>query len=295
MFNGLSPTYKGILLALGGYTSFAITDICAKWLSAHYSVYQVIVAQNGLACVLLIAFSPFLGGMGDLFSRRNWRVNAFRAGINVLIAVILTYSYKHFALADVYTLIFTLPFMMALLALWFFREPVTPSRWIAIGAGFAGVVIAMRPGAADFDPMLIIALAGTMLVALLYISSRFLKDPTAFSVGFVPAFGAAILCLPLAVTGFKMPDMAHLPVFLLMSAAIGFGITAVSLAYRMAAAAVVAPFLYVEMVWALAAGWLIFGDVPDGWMLAGALIIILSGIYLLRAERRSNNSPKSRP
>ena len=60
MFSGLSPTYKGILLALMGYTAFAITDICAKWLSAEYSVYQIIVAQNGIACVLLVAFSPFL-------------------------------------------------------------------------------------------------------------------------------------------------------------------------------------------------------------------------------------------
>ncbi len=267
-----------------GYTAFAITDICAKWLSAEYSVYQIIVAQNGIACVLLVAFSPFLGGMRCLLNRRNWRVNAFRAGINVLIAIILTYSYKHFALADVYTLIFTLPFMTALLSLWFFREPVTRCRWIAIGTGFTGVLIAMRPGAADFNPEIIIVLAGTVLVALLYTSTRFLHDPSAFCVGFVPAFGAAAFCLPLAATDFEIPDMTHLPIFLLMGAMIGFGITAVSLAFRIAPAAVVAPFLYIEMLWALGSGWLLFGDKPDVWMLAGAAIIILSGIYLLRAE-----------
>lgn len=287
MFSGLSPTYKGILSALGGYTAFSIADICAKWLSGYYSIYQVICFENGLACVLLVLFAPFLGGMKDLANRKNLKIHIFRAIINFGIAVILTYCYKRFALADVYTLIFSKPFIMALLALWLFREPVTRCRWVAIAAGFAGVLMAMHPGAADFDPVLVMALGGTMLVALLYISGRYLDNPSAFSVGFPPLLGAAALSLPLALADFKMPEIAHLPVFVLMGVTIGASITAVSQAYRVAAAAVVSPFLYIEMIWALIFGWLIFGDVPDGWMLAGAALIILSGIYLLQAERKN--------
>lgn len=290
MFSGLSPTYKGILLALGGYTAFAVADICAKWLSAHYSIYQVICFENGLACALLLLFAPFLGGMKDLVDRKNLKIHVFRAFINFVIAVLLTYCYQRFALADVYTLIFSKPFFMALLALWLFREPVTQCRWIAIAAGFAGVLMAMRPGAADFDPVLIVALGGTILVAVLYISGRYLGNASPFSVGFPPLLGAALLSAPFALADFKIPEMTHLPVFILMGATIGLGLVAVSQAYRIAAAAAVAPLLYIEMIWALLFGWLIFGDMPDGWMLAGAAIIILSGIYLLQAERKKAGS-----
>ncbi len=273
-------------MALGGYTAFAIADICAKWLSAHYSIYQVICLENGLACVLLLLFSPFLGGMKDLANRKNLKIHVFRAIINFGIAVILTYCYKRFALADVYTLIFSKPFIMALLALWLFREPVTRCRWIAIAAGFAGVLMAMRPGSANFDPVLIVALGGTILVAVLYISGRYLGKSSPFSVAFPPLLGAAVLSIPFAIADFKIPEMEHLPVFILMGVTIGAGITAVSQAYRITAAAAVAPFLYIEIIWALVFGWLIFGDMPDGWMLAGAAVIILSGIYLLQAERK---------
>jgi drug/metabolite transporter (DMT)-like permease len=288
MFSALSPAYKGILLALVGYSAFSVADACAKWLSDFYSIYQIVAFENLLAVVLLLACAPFLGGTRDLLSnRKNWKIHLFRAVLNFGVAVLLTYCYKKFPIANVYTMIFTKPFFAALLAMWFFSEMVSPARWIAIVVGFAGVLLAMQPGTHNFEPFLIIPFAGAGLIALLFVSARMLENPTIFSVGVPPLLGAGLLSIPFTIMHFDMPMVEHLPVFVLIGVAACLGITCVSLAFRVAAAAVVAPFLYVEMIWALLFGWLIFDDRPDAWMLAGAAIIILSGIYLIESERRS--------
>lgn len=287
MFNALSPVFKGILLALAGYTAFAVADICAKWLMQHYSIAQVICLENILAVILLLAMAPLLGGHKGTFARRNLKVNLGRAGLNFCLALVLNYCYKAFPLADVYTMLFTKPFLVTLLALWFFHERASKQQWLAICAGFTGVVIAMRPGTEGFNPMLFMALISAFLIALLFFSTRFLDKPSTFSIGFFPTLGVAVCSLPLMLMDFTIPDPAHLFIFLLFGATAAIGMTAVSLAFRLAPASVVSPVLYVEMLWALIFGWIIFGDVPNEWMLAGAAIIILSGIYLVENERRA--------
>lgn len=287
MFSGLSPTYKGILLALSGYSAFAVADICAKWLMQHYTVSQVICIENILAVIFLVMLAPLLGGMKGTFDRKNLKINLCRGALNFTLAMILNYSYKVFPLADVYTMIFTKPFMIALLAFWFFRERASKAQWLAIIAGFIGVMIAMRPGTEVFDPMLFLPLLATVMIALLFFTARFLDRPSAFSAGFFPTLGVAVLACPLMATDFVVPEISHMAVFLLLGVVAALGMTTVSLAFRIAASSAVAPFLYIEMLWALVFGWLIFGDVPDVWMLAGAGIIILSGIYLLLTERRN--------
>ncbi len=274
-------------MALTGYSAFAVADICAKWLMQYYTVSQVICVENVLAVILLIILSPLLGGMKGTFRGKNLKINLFRAALNFTLAMILNYSYKIFPLADVYTMIFTKPFMIALLAFWFFRERASRTQWLAIIAGFTGVMIAMRPGTEGFDPMLFLPLTATAMIALLFFTARFLDRPSAFSAGFFPTLGVAVLAFPLMAADFIVPEIGHMAVFVLIGVAAAVGMTAVSLAFRIAASSVVAPFLYIEMLWALVFGWLIFGDVPDFWMLVGAGIIILSGIYLLLSERRN--------
>ncbi len=180
-------------MALTGYSAFAVADICAKWLMQYYTVSQVICVENVLAVILLIILSPLLGGMKGTFRGKNLKINLFRAALNFTLAMILNYSYKIFPLADVYTMIFTKPFMIALLAFWFFRERASRTQWLAIIAGFTGVMIAMRPGTEGFDPMLFLPLTATAMIALLFFTARFLDRPSAFSAGFFPTLGVAVL------------------------------------------------------------------------------------------------------
>lgn len=288
MFNALSPTYKGIILALSGYTAFAIADICAKWLAQYYSIYQIIHIEGLVSLVILLALSKRLGGSGDFIKNRaNWKIHAMRGALNFILLALLTYCYKMFPLADVYTLLFTKPFFATLLALWFFGDKASKSQWLAMTAGFAGVVIAMRPGTGTFDPLMLLPLGLTVLIAFLFVSARFLNKPSLFSLGFAPVIGTVILSAPFVALTFKIPELTHIPVFLLLGTCACVGILAISNAFRTAAASVVSPFLYIEMLWALVFGYILFNDTPDAWMLTGAAVIIASGIYLIESERRA--------
>lgn len=290
MSTSLSPTYKGILLAIGGYSAFSIADICAKWLSYIYSIPQIIATENAMAAVVLFIAAPLLGGLGGLMQRDNLGIHGLRVLLHFGLALVLTYCYWRLPLADSYTMIFTKPFFAALLGILFFAERTAINRWIAIIVGFIGVVVAMRPGQSSFDPFLIVPLIATFFIAVLFMSSKKLKDPTLASLALIPTAGAAVLSFPVAIAmGLKFPDLLHLPIFLLGGVALGTGLICVSLAFRVAAASVVAPFLYVQMIWALILGFIIFGDVPDTWMLAGTAIIVASGLYLILSERLKKN------
>jgi len=177
MFTSPASVYKGISLALLGYSAFAIADACVKWLSHSYSIYQILALENGGAAVFFVAFAPFLGGSRDVFERRNLKINVLRILLNFTVTLSLTYCYKIFPLANVYTMIFTKPFFAAMLAMWIYKEQGRKNRWIAIGTGFIGVVIAMRPWSADFQPMLLLPLAVASLIAVLFLSARSLKNP----------------------------------------------------------------------------------------------------------------------
>lgn len=287
MFSALSPTYKGILLALTGYTAFSVADICAKWLTQSYSIYQVIVIDSAFACALLLALSPWLGGIKSMAARKNLKLHASRVVLNFIINILVVYCFTQLPLADMYALIFTAPFMAAILALFLFGETVTRSRWLAIAAGFAGTVVALKPGNGAIDPALLLALLSAVVISLMFILTRFMHEPSIFAISIYPIGGAMILTVPLMMADYRPVELAHLPVFILQGASVALAISCVSLAFRAAAAAVVSPFMYLQMIWAIIFGYLLFGDVPDGMTLGGAAIIIASGFYLIETERRN--------
>ncbi len=291
MFNHLPPVYKGILLALIGYTCFSFSDICAKYLVQYYPVYEVITLDNGAAACFLLIFASRLGGFKDIFRPENFKVHGVRIFLNFCINVILLYCFARFPLADVYTMIFTKPFFAALLAFPLYGEALTRSRGLAIVVGFIGVLIVLRPGVHDFDPLLLLPLATALFIAFMFVCSRSLKKPTPFALGFVPTASACLLTLPLMLMGnFSVPAPQHWWIFAICGVFGALGAVCVTIAFRTAAAAVVAPFLYTEMIWALLFGYFLFGDMPDLWMLGGAAIIIASGIYIVETERRGHKT-----
>jgi drug/metabolite transporter (DMT)-like permease len=287
MFKQINPVYKGILLALFGYTAFSFSDTCTKFLVSHYPIYQVITIDNAVAALFLLAISAKLGGFGNTFKKENLRVHGLRTMLNLGVNILLAYCLFRLPLANVYTMVFTKPFFAALLALPLYAERITPTRLVAIIIGFAGVVIAIKPGAEGFDPFMMLPLFIALMSALMFICARSLHQPSLFSLGFIPMIGVSLILSPIAATNFVMPAVDHMLIFVLGGICMGAALVCVSLAFRTAAASVVAPFMYVEMVWALIFGLIIFKDWPDIWMLAGAFVIIASGVYLVETERRS--------
>ncbi|MBL4804330.1 MAG: DMT family transporter [Alphaproteobacteria bacterium] len=282
----LSAVHKGMLFAFLGYTAFAFADICAKWLTAQFSVYQVIFMDQFMSCVFLLLALPWLGGVRSIKKTRHIPIHIIRTVLNIFIALLVVYSVSVLPIAMVYTFIFAKPFYAALFGILIYSQAVLPRHWLAIAVGFLGVLIALQPGTKAFDIVLILPILAGIIIALMFTLSRSLEGESIFSLGFWPIAGALPVVGILMLDDFVMPTVQQFAVVCIAGFLVAVAVVSVSLAFRMAPAATVSPFLYTEMLWALIFGFLIFGDLPDLYMLLGAAIIVSSGLFLIFSEKR---------
>jgi len=282
----LAKTPKGILLAFIGFTAFALCDVSSKWLTTEYSVFQVVFINHALACIYLLCALHWSAGLKTLKRINKLPLHIFRGVLNTCIALSVIFSYSILPIADVYTFLFTVPFFSALLALGFYNQRICFNRLMAILIGFGGVVIGMQPGSSGFNPALFIPIIAGFLIALKFTISRSLDGENTLLLGLWPLLISAPIAGILSVSNFEMITPTHFALHMFSGLTSAVGLVCVSQAFRIAPAAAVSPILYTEMIWALAMGYLIFGDVPDMWMMVGAAIIIFSGLYLVETERR---------
>lgn len=296
LFGHLNKSQVGMILALVGFTSYAFSDICAKWLVMHYSSYQAIAINNGFACCFLLLALPWLGGVKAFKEVRYKRLHALRSLLNIAISLIIMHIFTLLPIADIYTFIFAVPLYASLLAIPLYGEHITRNRLIAIIVGFGGVILALQPEGGNFDLNLLWALACGVLIAVMLTITKSMQGESLFSMGFWPILTNVVVCSVLILNseaGMQPVATGDLLLFALNGLLLTIGILTISNAFRIAPAAVVSPFLYTEMIWAILFGYLIFGDVPNGGMLAGAGVIILSGFYLIETERKSGRRNKA--
>ncbi len=287
MFNRLSSIYKALLLAFLAYIAFAISDAAVKLLTPYYSIYQIIGFDLGISCLLFLVLSPKLGGIKRLHDPQNLRVHLVRGATNFIGALLVVYFFSIMPLTSVYTVLFLSPFMMTLIAIPFFKERVDIHRWIAMAAGFGGVLVAFRPWENDISPLTFLMLLGMPLAfSIMHSMMRVMKNPCDLTVGFYPMVIALgpMLILTFTIGDFVPFALLHLIPLVVSAVCITVGFITVSRAYHMADASLVAPVQYTQMIWGGILGAMLFGDIPDLWMIIGSGIIIVSGIYLLHRE-----------
>jgi len=175
-------------------------------------------------------------------------------------------------------------------------EKVGWRRWTAVIVGFTGILLMVRPGASIFDPANMIALLSAVLYALAVIAMRQLGK-TERSTTTTLYFTVACTIVSGAMLPFvwRTPGLLDLIPLVMLGLLGGFGQLLMTLAYRSAPPAIVAPFDYVAMVWATAYGFLLWGDVPTAGALAGAAIVIGSGLYIIHRETRVFGLWRRRP
>ncbi|MCB1531827.1 MAG: DMT family transporter [Alphaproteobacteria bacterium] len=290
MFKRLSATYKALLLSIVGYGGFAISDAAVKLLTPYYSTYQIISCDLILASCILLLFSPKLGGLKTLRDPQNMRFHLLRALGNLLGAITIVYLFSLFPLTSVYTVIFLMPFIMALLAIPIYKERVGPHRWLAMLIGFSGILIAFQPWKSNLDLYLWLPLlAAPLFFGGMHLVMRSIKGASDLAIGLYPTAVAGICALPLVFLNgdFILFTPAHFSCLLVSALGIATGFLCVSKAFHRADASLIAPMQYTQMIWGIVFGILLFGDIPKPEMLLGATIIIASGIYLIRKERVS--------
>lgn len=280
-------TFKGILLASTGFGCFALGDAIFKYLTDYYSVYNLVL-YNGICLVaVLLLVSRRLGGVRRTIKSRYKKLHFLRGTLLFIQLSLIIYAFNNLPLATVYAIIFIAPILLSVLSIPVLKETVDGKHWLVILTGFAGVLVILRPGLMPLEPPLFAVLASALFFALSNLTVRFIprEEEPLLAWGLLPEVPIILCALAASVfTGFTAPDAAHLWLFVLGGALAAIAMIVISLGFIYAKMAVVAPFHYTQMIWGVVLGYVIFGDIPDLWTLAGAAIIIGSGIWLIRHE-----------
>jgi drug/metabolite transporter (DMT)-like permease len=264
-----------------------IMDATVKWLAGQgYTVAQLLFFRSLFSLPLFAVAVWRHGGPAILHTRRPWGHLA-RALIGTSTMACFFFAYKYMALADAVAISFAAPLFSTLLSVLILGEYVGLRRWVAVTVGFVGVLIMLRPGAGMFQPAALIALGGAASYASATIVIRQLsRTEPAIAIVFY------YMLVSLAVSALFLPFAWHPvdPFGLVLLAGVGLigGLAqfAITFAIRIGPIALIAPFDYTALLWAVLFGYALFGDLPDGPTLLGAAIVIGSGLYILYRETR---------
>lgn len=196
-------------------------------------------------------------------------------------------------LADAIALIFVAPLVVTALSHLLLGEPVGPWRWAAVLIGFAGALVIIRPGMNEFGWTALLPLAAALCYALYLLITRRLVGtaPALVTQTITAAVGAAIASL-LVPFVWQAPTAGETALMVFIGTASCVGHLLITVAHDHAEASTLAPLTYLSIVGATLFGWLIFGDLPDALTLAGAAIVIGSGLFIgLHARRRLSDEP----
>lgn len=204
---------------------------------------------------------------------------------------------KTLQLAETMSIFFFAPMLITALAGPLLGEWAGWRRWLAVGAGFLGVLIITRPGFAAFELGHVFAVCATLSYCFYVIMTRQMSAvETPESLIFYSALAPVGLMLPAVPFTASLPsDAFHWLILLSLGFFGGFGHWLIIKAYRIASATALAPYPYLQMVWMIAFGWLVFGQLPDRWTIAGALIIVASGLYIVHREHRLRLAGRTSP
>lgn len=295
---------SGILCLCAGIAIFSVQDLILKLLSGSYPLHQAMVLRSISAIPFMLAIVWwFDGGLRTLLTPR-WPAMLARGLLNFLAYTAYYLALAALPMATTVALYFTAPLIITVLSVVILREYVSPRRWLAVAAGFGGVVIMVRPGGDLFDWAALLPVFCGFAYALSMILARtmgtrdsaaamafwgniaFLLCATALSLWFGSGQHSAAMHPSLAflTRGWVTPT----PTDFALMCACGFiaavGLTLLTQAYRIGQSSVVAPFEFSFAFWGILWGWLFWGDLPDplGWI--GIAVIISAGIYVLRSE-----------
>ena len=279
---------NGILLVIASMAAFTLEDMFIKRLSGEIPVGQILI-MLGIGSGSVFACMALIKGE-NLFPRQAWRgVVLLRSGAEAFGAMAFATALSLVDISTVAAVFQALPLVITMGAALFLGEQVGWRRWSAIAVGFAGVMLIVRPGGAEFDPNVFWALLAVVALGGRDLAVRQVPRSVPHILLAVYGFTAVVPVglVQLSITGGAIWPDTYL--WTLIGGAVAVGVTAYYLlvsATRIGDVAVITPFRYSRLVFALCVGILVFGERPDLATYAGAALIIGSGIYTFVRERR---------
>ena len=305
---GLGDPPKGILFIVAGVTAFSLQDVAIKSLSSDYPVHEIVFIRSLVAIMPILVIQKLEGGT-RLLSTGRPRLHLLRSG--ALLASYFSYylAMASLPLADTVAIFFSAPLFVTALSVLVLGEPVSTRRWAAILVGFLGVVIMMRPGAGVIDPAAALAILAALTYATAAVVTRRLgeTDASAAMTFYTVAFylmASALVGLALGGNGliagqgklaktghaslqfllraWKLPSWTDLGLMALCGLLAALAFYFITQAYSTTRATTVTPFEYIAVPLSVIFGYIFWQDVPGLETLVGMVLVVGSGLYVLR-------------
>lgn len=259
---------------------FGCMDAFSKQLVQVYPAWLVLWIRHVVALLLVLAvLAPHRPMRMLLSTRRPW-LQLLRTSLLTVEMGLVLIAFRTLPLADAHAIFAATPLLITALAVPLLGEQVGWRRWLAVLAGFVGVLVILRPGLAVIEPAALLAVLCMVMYAFYQILTRLASRGDAAPTSYLFQTVGAALMLSLVGPFFIVPmRLADIPMFLSLGALGALGHYALVRALTVAPAAVVQPFTYTLLLWAIVIGFLVFGDFPDRWTLIGAGIVVAAGIY----------------
>ncbi|MFN8719942.1 MAG: DMT family transporter [Rhodospirillales bacterium] len=275
----------GALCAILSYLAFATNDAIVKDLTARYSVFQV-SAMTTLFALLPYAVMVARDGGFAVVRPRQPKLVALRGVLAVFGGITGIYAFSQLPMADVYAIIFVSPVLVTILSIPVLGEKVGRYRWAAVGAGFVGVLVMVRPTGEALSLGHLAAFVNVFIGAAVVLLMRHL-GPTEHRTVMVGTVMASVLIVnvPLALFFFVVPPWEDVLRAAAGGTLMGFAQFLIVRSLALAPAGVIAPMQYTILVWGALYGVLLFGDPIKTNVVVGACILVASSVYIMYRER----------
>lgn len=279
--------FTGFICLFLGYSAFSLADALAKYLGRALDTPATLFWMYGAMLVFLGFLSFKLGGLKAIVTTKYLKLHILRGVLFALGCILFITALQKMNITKAYTIIFTIPFVTTILAVFLLKEKATVKHWWLIATGFAGVLIALRPGFITIDLPALLSLSSVLPLALFLIVTRKIdpKEPLV-SFAFWPPF--FIILFSLGHMLFNGTSFSLEPFQILMAALGGLVVLGGQLltakGYTLTPVAIGTPFQYTQLLWGIGLGYCFFEEIPSLWTLAGAAVIVGSGIALVKQE-----------
>lgn len=276
---------RGIFALSAGMAAFAVNDTFVKLAAKTLPFGEVMFLRGILALILIAAALAFTGALTKLPAATR-PVTVARALFDGAGSVCFVSALVYMKIADVAAIALTAPLIMTALAVFFYSETVGWRRWAAVAAGLVGTLFIVKPASSAFDIWAIVPLGAAVCGAARDLLTRHVaRTIPSLAISFIATVAVTLAGLVVGISEqWRTPVLDEFGLIAVSGLFLGFGTYLLVLAFRNVEISVVAPFRYTLLIWIGITGYLAFGEIPDGWSVFGAVLIVGSGLYTLHRE-----------
>lgn len=283
---GDAPVFRNIVLALAGFSAWAMGDAVVRYLK-DMEPFVLSFGVSLVAFLISVILSPWLGGLRQTTHVAKNPLVLWRGLLLACSNICAVFAFMNLPLTTAYAIIFIAPLVAKLLSSFLMGEIISLRLWLLSLLGFAGVLLAVRPGVLPMNIGTVAAFCLVFFFASGQVLSRKIgKDNQTFLSFVCFQYGFTVLIVaPFALGHIADLSLSTVLILALVGVTSVFGGLGVAAAYASAPTAVIAPMHYVQILWGAVLGAVLFGEYPDTYTIIGAVVIIIAGLLLIKNSR----------